>query len=320
MTKKERVIHAIKGLPVDAVPVSFSVHFPKERRNLEMSVEDHLRFFRETDTDIFKLMNENLVPDAGPIQSPNDWNQIPAMTMEDPFMKNQMELTKRVLEATDKAEAFRVGTLHGICASAIHPIEHRYGYVEVRNLLCGHLRENKTPVLDAIKRIAQVQCDLARSYIEAGMDGVYYASLGGEYRFFTDEEFAEYIEPFDKQIMTAIREAGGTVILHICKDGLNMDRYRSYGSYADAVNWGVYEAPYSMEEGRNLFGGCAILGGLDHTREGIVYRGTEEEIRTAVKKVIEENGTEKFLLGADCTMPGDIDWKRLRMVAEAARG
>ena len=143
--------------------------------------------------------------------------------------------------------------------------------------------------------------------------------LSAEKRFFTDEEFAEYIEPFDKQIMTEIRAAGGIVILHICKDGLNMKRYESYGPYADVVNWGVYEGPYSLEKGKALFKNCAVLGGLAHDRNSVVYKGTQEEIWKAVKKLIEENGKKKFLIGADCTMPGDISYEKLRMVAEAAR-
>ncbi|MFR2985507.1 MAG: hypothetical protein ACLTMD_05415 [Clostridium sp.] len=42
--------------------------------------------------------------------------------------------------------------------------------------------------------------------------------------------------------MKAIKDAGGYCFLHICKDQLNMDRYKDYGPYADVVNWGVYEA------------------------------------------------------------------------------
>ena len=53
--------------------------------------------------------------------------------------------------------------------------------------------------------------------------------LAGERFLFTDEEeFAEYIMPFDKQIMTACLEAGGYNILHMCKTDVNFDRYKSY--------------------------------------------------------------------------------------------
>lgn len=88
---------AIAGREVDAVPSCFSMHFPKDRNSGENAVQEHLKFFQQTDTDILKLMNENLVPDMGPIQCPEDWRQVRALTMQDDFMVRQMELTKRVL-------------------------------------------------------------------------------------------------------------------------------------------------------------------------------------------------------------------------------
>ena len=34
-------------------------------------------FFEKTDTDIIKIMNENLVPEFGEIRTPEGWNKIP---------------------------------------------------------------------------------------------------------------------------------------------------------------------------------------------------------------------------------------------------
>lgn len=318
MTKKERVIAAIEGRDYDAVPACFSLHFPKERSAGEAAIEEHLRFFKETDTDILKLMNENLIPDAGPIQKPEDWNNIPVMTMKDAFMVRQMDLTRKMLERSDP-NAFRIGTLHGICASAIHPIEHRYGYVEVRQMLCEHLRQNKQPVLSAMQRITDVLCELGRSYVEAGMDGVFYAALGGEKHFFTDEEFEEYIKPFDLQIMKAIRDAGGYVILHICKENLNMQRYKDYAPAADIVNWGIYETDFPMEEGKKLFPNCAVLGGFANHPGSVLIDGPKDKIREEAQRIIESAGRKGFILGADCTVPNTVPYSNLRAAVEAGR-
>ena len=38
--------------------------------------------------------------------------------------------------------------------------------------------------------------------------------------------------------MKAIKDAGGYCFLHICKDQLNMDRYKDYGPYADVGELG----------------------------------------------------------------------------------
>lgn len=320
MTKKERVIAAIKGEAVDKVPSSFSLHFPKDVAFGDAAVEAHLKFFEESDTDILKIMNENLVPYMGEINQGSDYHMVREMTMEDDFMKDQTELVKKILARCDK-DAFTLGTLHGITASSIHPLEKmdpNYTYDEVREKLCRLLHEDKDTVLAGMQRIANVMCDLARTYIELGVDGVYYAALGGETRFFTDEEFEQWIKPFDLQIMKAIKDAGGYCFLHICKDGLNMDRYKDYGPYADVVNWGVYEAPFSLEEGRKMFAGKTIMGGLPN-RHGVLVDGPAEAVKEETRKVIREFGKTGFILGADCTLATEQDMNLLRAAVEAAR-
>lgn len=317
MNKRERVIHAIKGENVDHVPCGFSLHFPKEVAFGEEAVKAHLEFFQETDTDIIKIMNENLVPDVGEIRVPDDWNKIPTYSMNDTFMQNQVELVKRILDKADP-DAFSLGTLHGICASAIHPIEARYGYDHVRELFCTHLREKKEPVIEAFKRITDGMCQLAVKYKELGLDGIYYAALGGEKHYFTDEEFEEAISVFDKQILAASKEAGSINFLHMCKDDLNMNRYADYNDLADVVNWGVYETNFSLEEGRKLFPGKTIMGGLAN-RSGVMVDGTVEELQNEVKNVITSFGKKKFILGADCTLPTEISYSRIKAVVDAAR-
>lgn len=318
MTKKERVLAAMEGRAADAVPTCFSMHFPKEQNAGQAAVRQHLDFFEQTDTDVLKLMNENLIPDMGPIRCPEDWKQVRPLSMKDDFMVRQMELCRRLLDESP-ADAFRVGTLHGICASAIHPIEHRYGYKEVREMLCEHLRQNKTPVLDAMKRINEVLCELARAYVEAGMDGVFFASLGGERHFFTDQEFAEYIEPLDKEVLGAVKQAGGRTMLHICKENLNMARYAGYAPLADLVNWGVYETGFSLTEGRALFAGCAVMGGFANHPGTVLVDGPAEGIREQARRAMDEAGCAGFVLGADCTLPTGIDYSHIRAAVQAAR-
>lgn len=318
MTKKERVIASIQHREVDCIPSCFSLHFPENQATGEAAVEAHLKFFKETDTDILKIMNENLVPYMGEIKIPSDYKMVKSVSIKDSFMQRQIEMTERILDRCEP-EGFTLGTLHGITASSIHPLEKMgLDYDAARRLHSNLLREKKEPVIDAMKRIADGMCQLAQKYIEVGVDAVYYAALGGEYRYFTDEEFAEWIEPFDKMILSAIHEAGGYSVLHICKDELNMKRYQSYGEYADIINWGVYEVPFSMEDGKRLFPGKTIMGGLPN-RSGVLVDGTEEEIMKTVKDVIASFGRTDFILGADCTLATEQDLSKIRAAVKAAR-
>lgn len=318
MEKRERVIKAIHGEPTDKIPSGFSLHFPPEEKEGQRAVDAHIRFFEETDTDIIKIMNEHLVPRVSGIRKAKDFERIPEISMEDDFMKKQVELTRKILKRCD-SRAFSLGTLHGIAASSIHPIEaDDVEYLEARKLVLKALREDEKPVLEAFERITEGMCKLARTYIELGVDGIYYAALGGEAGLLSDEEHAQWFKPYDLRIMKAIKDAGGYCFLHICKDGLKMERYRDYTPFADVVNWGVYEAPYSLEEGKKLFEGTTIMGGLKN-RSGVLVDGSEEELRQEIRKAVQAVGKTGFILGADCTLPTEIPYERIRMAVEAAR-
>lgn len=315
MNKKERVKAAIARQPVDHVPACFSLHFPHEVASGDAAVKAHLDFYRRTDVDVLKIMNENLVPLIGEMNRPEDWAKLPVYDRHAPFMQKQLDMIKRILD--EEGDAYSLATIHGICASTIHPLEATYGYVPVRRLFVEQMRTNKQPMLDARRRIADAMCDLAQACIEIGCDGIYYAALGAERHFFTDEEFAEAVEPFDHQILKAIREAGGDIFLHMCKEDLNMDRYKSYQDYCDVANWGVYETHFSLDEGKRLFPNAAIMGGLAN-RSGVLVDGTIEELQAAVRKVISDFGTTGFILGADCTLPTEIPYERIAAAVHAA--
>ncbi len=315
MNKKERVKAAIAKQPVDHVPASFSLHFPKEIASGEAAVKAHLDFYRQTGCDIMKIMNENLVPLIGDMNSPEDWNKVPAYNRHSPFMQKQLDMIKRIKD--EEPDAYTLATIHGICASTIHPLEATYGYVPVREIFVEQMRSNKQPMLDARQRIADAMADLAQACIELGCDGIYYAALGAEKHFFTDEEFAEAVEPYDKQILAAIREAKGDIFLHMCKENLNMERYRSYQDYCDVANWGVNETHFSLEEGRKLFPNATIMGGLAN-RSGVMVDGTVEELQAAVRQVIADFGATGFILGADCTLPTEIPYDRVAAAVRAA--
>lgn len=317
MTKKERVIAAIEKREVDVIPCSFSLHFEDDFAFGEEGIKSHLEFFEETDVDILKIMNENRVPNVDNILSPDDWSKIPTYSLEDDFMQSQIKMVEGILSACG-TDVFTLGTIHGICASGIHPLKETTGsYENSRDLICKHFRQNKKPMLEAFQRITDGMCLLARKYIQLGVDGVYLASLGADRKWFTDDEFKECIDFFDKQIIKAIRDEGGYIMLHMCNSDLEMTRYKDYDSLVDIVNWGVYDTNFSLEEGRKLFPSCTILGGLEN-RSGIIIDATDEELSAEVKNIIANFGKTGFMIGADCTLPTELPYARIRVATDSA--
>ena len=76
-----------------------------------------------------------------------------------------------------------------------------------------------------------------------------------------------------------------------------MDRYKDYGPYADVVNWGVYEAPFSLEDGRKMFAGKTIMGGLPN-RHGVLVDGPAEAVKEETRKVIRGIRKNPFYSGS----------------------
>lgn len=318
MTKRERVLAAIHHQKSEGVPSSFSLHFPAEAARGDAAVEAHLNFFQQADTDILKIMCENFVPALNGITGVSDMAR--ACTKEDShkLISAQLEQVKKILDRCGN-DGYTMSTVHGITASSLHPIEHSgVPYEQAREIQCQFLRDNPTVMHDCMKRVRDTMCELSVRCVELGVDGIYYASLGGEPRYFTDEEFGQYIAPLELEILDEIRKAGGHALLHICKDGLNMDRYAPYAEHIDMVNWGVYEAPFSLEEGKKLFPGVTILGGLQN-RGGILESGSDEALVAEVKRLCALFPDGGFILGADCTIPTDQNLERLRLAVNTAR-
>jgi len=59
------------------------------------------------------------------------------------------------------------------------------------------------------------------------------------------------------------------------------------------------------------------MGGLD--RHGVLTTGSLDQIEAEVKSVLKSK-PKQFILGADCTVPGDIDWKNLHHAIAVAHG
>jgi uroporphyrinogen decarboxylase len=58
-----------------------------------------------------------------------------------------------------------------------------------------------------------------------------------------------------------------------------------------------------------------FLGGLE--RKGVISTGTPEQIRQAVRAIL-QNAPERFILGADCTVLPSTPWDNLRLAIQTA--
>lgn len=315
MNSRERVMALMNGEKTDGVPSGFWLHFPAGYEVGKASEDIHVDFFKRTGTDICKIMNENLLPQNSDIQTAADWSKVKPFDKKAKFIQDQIDLVKRISDRV-AGDAVVLATIHGITASVSHILGGGALYDQDKLLQVKHLRENPTGMKSAIEAVTEILAYLSEECIKAGADGIYYAALGGETYSYTREEFDAYIKPGDLAILKAAESRPLFNVLHICKDNIDLSKYVDYPG--EVVNWGVFSENPSLDEGRKLFSNKVIMGGLDD-RSGVLVDGTMEEIQAAVHQIIQGFGTERFILGADCTLPTEIDYARIRCAIDTAR-
>jgi uroporphyrinogen decarboxylase len=69
-----------------------------------------------------------------------------------------------------------------------------------------------------------------------------------------------------------------------------------------------------LKAGKRLFG-RPVLGGLDN--RGVILDGSPAEIEAAVHDIIDTVGPKNLIIGADCTLPTEIDRENIRLAIQA---
>lgn len=315
ITKKDRIYAVLKGEILDRVPTGFWMHFPENCFFGDNAVHAHLEFFEKSKTDMCKVMTENLYPCFHNINDAKDWINVRAYDWSAPFIQNQADLIQKIVKEIPNASV--MGTVHGVIASSSHLLLGIPRYDSIgSHAIIYHARMEPEIVISAFEKISETLSEMARAQIKAGADGIYYAALGGESYLFSDEEHASMVAPFDQKVIDAAYEAGAKyVVLHICKPRVNLERFKNYR--CDIVNWGVEESGVALSAGRELFGEKILLGGFN-THHGALIEGTEKEIQEETIELIKENGPQRYILGSDCTLPGDLDYSRIATVSKAS--
>lgn len=311
MTKKERVLKAFRNEPVDKVPMGFWYHFSPDDDFGQETVNEHLNWYREYGLDFIKVMCDGYFNYPNPfiqtVTCAEDWFNITPMGEDHPWITKQVERAKGVVEG-----------VNGECCvfyNVFNPMSlMRFGTSE--ELLMEHLHQNPAAVCHAFEVIGQdIKALVRRLITEAGCTGIYYCVQNAEKFRFTVNEYKNLVRPAELEILEYANTLSEDNILHCCGWAGDENRYEVWQDYpARAINWAVYVENMTLAEGKKYFGNCCVLGGFDNRKTGVLYSGTREEVEQETERLVKEAGTVGVILGADCTLPGDMDFERLKWV------
>ena len=287
----------------DSVPAAFFMQF--DNKLGEQAVDDHIRFFHETNMDIVKVSYELTMP-ITPISSPDDWGKI--QLCDKNFFDPQIEVIQGIVDKLH-VDALIIATVY-----APLTLLYQAGGGDIR--LLKMLKENPDAAVSAVERITQSTENYLQAAKEAGVDGFYIQSRGADIRNFGHSElFNKYFRPYEMRICATAQQIADFNILHICDFGSRYTDISEFVDYpCDIVNppYSIMKNRLTLKQAQEMFQ-KPILGGLN--RLGAIAKGTVEDVKAEVDEVMFD-APDKFILGADCTLPQGTDIDKVRTVID----
>ncbi|MBK7820285.1 MAG: hypothetical protein IPJ61_04220 [Tessaracoccus sp.] len=314
MTRREELTAILAGEPTRGLGSVFWKHFAADEHSGPAAKAAHDRWIAETDPVFVKVMNEALYPHAEEFAGAPDWASVEPYAVDHPALKAEIELAADMVAAYGQTHHV-LATVHGVTASAFHARGGSTDYEEKRAQLPRALREDPEVVGAAFATIGASLVTQAAAFMDAGVDGVFLAALGGEAHNFTDEEFAAHVRPYDVAVLDAVGAAGGLRYLHICKENVALHRYAGYP--VDIVQVGEHANDLTLDDLRAAFPGAVIVGGIDNTDSYFVDGGHTDALVTAASAADTQHA--RFIVGADCSLPDDTDPHLVGALSRALR-
>jgi uroporphyrinogen decarboxylase len=289
------------------IAAAFFLHFDPAYHLGQPAVEKHLEYFRHTGMDFVKIQFELPFPRQPQIQKPADWDKLPFFGLD--HYEPMLKVVEGLVSAA-KQEAPVVLTLY----SPYMLINNMVGPDTATRLM----QENPDAYRSAIDRMTESLMSFVREGVRAGLDGFYHSTQGGEATRLPDPRlFEACVRPSDLAIMGEINRSCPFNILHVCDYHAPYDdlmKFRDYPGHVVNTSLDLAGKEITAQEVSRLFG-RPFMGGLE--RLGIISTGTPEQIRAAVNAAIAA-APERYILGADCTVPSQTPWDNLRLAIQIA--
>ena len=329
MTKKERIDAALKGDPVDLVPISFWRHFYLQERDAGLLADALLAFQREFEWDFVKVNPRASYhtepwgnryqytddPHTPPtrvshvVHRKEDWARIGVLDVwKSEPLKQQLVLLELIKEGLQEENVYFLQTVFSPLAVAYRLAGHS------KERLVQAMEEEPRELHSALKAITETFTAFARACIDVGAGGIFFATTKlASSDLVTEEQYRRFGTPYDLQVLEAVKDRPGFNLLHLCGDNVFFDALMGYP--VDAISWDVsLPGNPTLSEGRAR-SGKMVVGGVSQTRT--LESGSEEDVAQEVARGIDETGGRGYVIAPGCTFPTTTRRELLEAALEA---
>lgn len=328
-TKKELVFKALRNEPTDRVPVGFWHHYLEDEHVSalanpsfhEKNLKGLIEYRDKYDPDFVKVMTDGYfdLPIKVDISSAASLKNFTPVPFDHPWFQKQIQLLdeNRQLYGHEIAMFYNCFSPLWHLEAAIREAAH-VSEMESHDILLEFIRKDPESVEETLDKIADNLSLLVHAVIGEGKaDGIYF-SAQDSHRYIPDALYRLYVTPSDKKVLEDANTLSPYNLIHICGWRGNTNYLTIYQDYpVAAFNWAVNTEDLSLRQGKKFFGGKCVIGGFLNTKESILFTGNKAEIQNYTWKLLNEVGRTGVIIGADCTLPMDIDYERLHWVRDA---
>ena len=296
MTRRERVMAAVNGEPVDRVPVCFWHHFRPEGLGRKLANATRQFFDRTFDLDIAKVMPDLPYPfPRASVRQPSDWLLIEPIDLDRSRFAHQRAQTVQILREQLGPDTPIIMTLFSPLTEAMH-------FCQSKEAFLDEARTRPALIHQVLATIAANLFAHIADIIAAGADGVFFALQGCTTDFMSEAEYREFGRPYDLLALQGADD-GWLNILHIHGDrNLMFDAMLDYP--VSVLSWSDRLAGPSLREARAVTSKC-LMGGWHEF--GALSNGPEAAIRAEAEDALRQTGGRKFILANGCSVPDDTD-------------
>ena len=310
MSRRERLLAAVRGEPTDRTPYAFWRHFPTVDTNPAGLAQATLRFHERYGSDFVKITpaggyaveawgcveSTDARPDGHrpcatcAVRNAEDWKRIRVL---DPatVAGYSLHIETIIRMGFDRriADAPALPTVFSPLSLA-----RKLSATRLRD----DLRAHPDLVRGALEAITETLIRFADLALTEGVSGIFYSIQAASLTQHTEDEYAEFGEPYDRRFLESLGPRSILTVIHCHGEHLMFDRLARLPGHV--WNWDDRSAGPSLNEGRAVVRG-AVAGGLDQWKT--LRDGTPEGAVAQTEDALSQTNSRGLIVAAGCVLP-----------------
>jgi uroporphyrinogen decarboxylase len=344
MNGKERIKALLNGNDVDRIAASAWMHVPSVDRDPDAFSRAMINFADDNDWDLLKVqLNAFYITEAYgadieffeqpplkfqkikklaeikkyPIENLEDLKKLKKITVaESPVLQRDITSVKKIIDHYNGTKVV-IPTLFSAYSWLSQMTAGREETVK------EFIKQDKVAVANALTILNEVNKSVVDAYVEAGVDGFFFATSYTSPLIVSEEEFEEFNRAYDEPLLKYINEKTWFNMLHIHGNAdLYIEKLVQYP--VQSINWeneSVGISPERLTSAAKLrsLTDKVLVGGTDQFHD---FYGSEEVVEKRLKErldtLLSEIPDKRFIFGAGCSLPLDIPADNIKLLRKVA--